>query len=130
MTSDLRQLYADHSGFVSDKWEAYFPVYERWLALYRQQPIRLLEVGVQNGGSLAVWGQYFSFAEKIFCRARIIAVVTFAREDENGFASLGELLRAPGDALADAADDFGFRLAAGPRGEFPFAHLRDADDGR
>lgn len=65
MTSDLRQLYADHSGFVSDKWEAYFPVYERWLALYRQQPIRLLEVGVQNGGSLAVWGQYFPFAEKI-----------------------------------------------------------------
>lgn len=65
MSISLRQLYAQHLGLASDKWEGYFPVYERWLAPFRQQPLNLLEIGVQNGGSLAIWGQYFHFAEHI-----------------------------------------------------------------
>lgn len=65
MTNTLRDLYAEHEGYVSDKWEAYFPVYERWLSPYRALPVRLLEVGVQNGGSLALWAKFFPNALQI-----------------------------------------------------------------
>ncbi|HEX9872458.1 MAG TPA: hypothetical protein VGC99_28455, partial [Candidatus Tectomicrobia bacterium] len=47
----LEQLYAEHSGKVSDKWSSYLTEYGRIFADYRHKPIRLLEIGVQNGGS-------------------------------------------------------------------------------
>jgi SAM-dependent methyltransferase len=61
----LEQLYAVHNGKVSDKWNSYLSQYERLFSPYRNEPIRLLEIGVQNGGSLEIWGQYFSNAEKL-----------------------------------------------------------------
>ncbi len=56
----LRELYAEHAGKVSDKWALYLREYDRLFNDYRHQPIRLLEIGVQNGGSLEIWDQYFS----------------------------------------------------------------------
>ena len=44
----LRTLYAEHQGKVSDKWELYLDVYERILAPWRERPVTLVEVGVQN----------------------------------------------------------------------------------
>jgi cephalosporin hydroxylase len=44
---------------VSDKWSLYLHVYEERLRPYRQLPVRLLEIGVQNGGSLEIHAQYF-----------------------------------------------------------------------
>ena len=58
----LRELYAEHAGKVSDKWALYLREYDRLFNDYRHQPIRLLEIGVQNGGSLEIWDQYFSNA--------------------------------------------------------------------
>jgi O-antigen biosynthesis protein len=58
----LQELYASHTGKVSDKWSAYLLEYERLFATYRDQPIRLLEIGVQNGGSLEIWSRYFPSA--------------------------------------------------------------------
>jgi hypothetical protein len=34
-------------------------------SVYRDQQIRLLEIGVQNGGPLEIWAKYFLKAEKI-----------------------------------------------------------------
>ena len=65
MKKTISSLYADHQGYVSDKWASYLPVYDRWFASYQDAPIRLLEVGVQNGGSLQIWGEYFANAKKI-----------------------------------------------------------------
>lgn len=47
-----------HNGRISDKWEQYLPVYDREFARFiaRGNPVRLLEIGVQNGGSLEIWG--------------------------------------------------------------------------
>jgi len=39
--------------------------YEKALALYRDKPIRLLEIGVQSGDSLLTWNDYFGHAEQI-----------------------------------------------------------------
>ncbi|CAB3687781.1 class I SAM-dependent methyltransferase [Achromobacter pestifer] len=56
----LRELYGHHAGKVSDKWEIYLDEYERTLEPHRDQPVHLLEIGIQNGGSLEIWLSYFS----------------------------------------------------------------------
>ncbi|OZH55785.1 methyltransferase, partial [Hydrocoleum sp. CS-953] len=58
-------MYSQHTGKVSDKWSSYLLVYERILKSYRNQKVRLLEIGVQNGGSLEIWAKYFSNAKLI-----------------------------------------------------------------
>ena len=56
----LCRMFIEHEDYASNKWEHYLPIYEvvfsRSTAL--GQPIRLLEIGVQNGGSLQVWSKY------------------------------------------------------------------------
>ncbi|GCB06402.1 class I SAM-dependent methyltransferase [Ralstonia sp. SET104] len=63
--STLRQLYQKHRGKVSDKWDAYLSGYDAQFNPYRQQEIRLLEIGIQNGGSLEIWREYFPEAKKL-----------------------------------------------------------------
>jgi hypothetical protein len=60
MQPSLRQLYADHAGKVSQKWNLYLDVYDSALAPWRGQAVTLVEVGVQNGGSLELWAKYFA----------------------------------------------------------------------
>jgi cephalosporin hydroxylase len=55
----LHQLYAEHKGKVSDKWSLYLTEYDRLLDEYRDEPVNLLEIGIQNGGSLEIWSKYF-----------------------------------------------------------------------
>jgi cephalosporin hydroxylase len=52
----------DHS---SDKWSSYFDVYEKHLKSYRGKDITLVEVGVQKGGSLDMWSEYFGSNSRI-----------------------------------------------------------------
>lgn len=59
----LQDLYLAHEGKVSDKWSLYLAEYDRIFHPYREHPVRLLEIGVQNGGSLDVWSKYFSNAK-------------------------------------------------------------------
>lgn len=61
----LRELYQKHQGKLSDKWSLYLREWDRILYSYRELPIRLLEIGIQNGGSLEIWAKYFPRAEKI-----------------------------------------------------------------
>lgn len=61
----LLEIHVGKAGKVSDKWEAYFPAYERLFSPLRDQKINLLEIGVQNGGSLEVWAHYFANAGRI-----------------------------------------------------------------
>ena len=61
----LTELYKSHAGKVSDKWSLYLDEYDRILTPFRDQPVRLLELGIQNGGSLELWDQFFPNAEKL-----------------------------------------------------------------
>lgn len=63
--STLVELYQAHQGRLSDKWSSYLDFYEERFQRLRNQPIRLLEIGVQNGGSLEIWAKYFPDAEAI-----------------------------------------------------------------
>lgn len=60
----LEQVFneVEHS---SDKWQPYFEVYERHLKHFQfsVNPITLVEVGVQKGGSLEMWANYFTIPE-------------------------------------------------------------------
>ena len=58
----LFELYREHQGKVSDKWLIYLSEYDRLFSCYRNLPVRMLEIGIQNGGSLEIWGKYFSNA--------------------------------------------------------------------
>ena len=60
----LRQLYTEHDGKVSDKWSLYLDEYEKKLNSYINKKINLLEIGIQNGGSLEIWSKYFREAKK------------------------------------------------------------------
>lgn len=59
------QLHNAQQGKSSDKWESYLPAYDRVFADYRNEPVTVLEVGVQNGGSLEVLAKYFPRATQI-----------------------------------------------------------------
>lgn len=61
----LQQLYVEHSGKVSDKWSIYLTEYDRIFNEYRDKPVRLLEIGIQNGGSLEIWSRFFPDAQKL-----------------------------------------------------------------
>jgi O-antigen biosynthesis protein len=91
----LRDLFVAHSGKVSDKWDIYISEYDRLFQPYRDQPVRLLEIGIQNGGSLEVWSKFFAKAIKLvgcdidpacaqlkFDDSKISVVVANANSDE------------------------------------------------
>jgi hypothetical protein len=64
------------------KYDSYFEVYEKVLKPYINQPITLLEIGVQNGGSLQMWRKYLGSS------ARIIGVdlnPEVKKNEANGF---------------------------------------------
>lgn len=60
----LAELYAEHEGKVTDKWSLYLEEYDRIFNEYRAKPINMLEIGIQNGGSLEIWPRYFPNGEK------------------------------------------------------------------
>ncbi len=100
--TSLVSIFANHNGKVSDKWSIYLQEYDRLFKSYRNSPIRLLEIGVQNGGSLEIWGQYFVNAKKLvgcdinpdceqlkFNDPRIALVIANANTDEAKQVILG-----------------------------------------
>ena len=45
------------------KWENYFDIYEHYLYKFRNKSPKFLEIGVQFGGSLFMWKEFFQNAE-------------------------------------------------------------------
>ncbi|MEB0047240.1 MULTISPECIES: glycosyltransferase [unclassified Pseudomonas] len=60
--NSLFELYSQHQGKVSDKWSIYLSEYDRIFSPYRELPVSILEIGIQNGGSLEIWSKYFNNA--------------------------------------------------------------------
>jgi hypothetical protein len=53
---DLARIFGDAENV--HKWIHYLPVYEATFGPYRDRPIRMVEIGVFRGGSLAMWRKY------------------------------------------------------------------------
>src|ERR1700733_603821 len=100
----LTALFFSHEGKIVDKWEQYLAVYACEFARFvsRGLPVRLLEIGVQNGGSLELWSKYLPdgsdvigldidpAVEKLRFEGRIVAKIA----DVNDAARLDSLLGA------------------------------------
>lgn len=55
----FEELFFANTGRMANKWIHYLPFYDSILAPYRGKPIRMLEIGVFQGGSLDLWRTYF-----------------------------------------------------------------------
>jgi len=58
-------LHNSRLGKVSNKWTSYLAYYDKLFDFIKDNSISLLEIGVQNGGSLETWGKYFPNANLI-----------------------------------------------------------------
>lgn len=63
---DLLRFFANNPGPTVHKWHHYIPLYERYFARFRGTPVRFLEIGVAQGGSLRMWRRYFG-AKALVC---------------------------------------------------------------
>lgn len=55
----VREVFQAHTGRQIDKWQHYFDIYEKHFAKYVGKSPRVLEIGVDHGGSLQMWKEYF-----------------------------------------------------------------------
>lgn len=62
---DLMKFWLFGNHRCIDKWVHYFQIYEQWFSPYRGKEIVFVEVGVQNGGSIQMWHDYFGGNAKI-----------------------------------------------------------------
>jgi hypothetical protein len=62
---EIKQLYQEHKGKISDKWTLYLAEFDRLFLPYKNKDVRLFEIGIQNGGSLEIWAKYFGNAKVI-----------------------------------------------------------------
>ena len=62
----LLDIFALNQGLSVHKWHHYIPLYDRYFCQYRDQPIKFLEIGVAEGGSLQMWRRYFGQDAVIF----------------------------------------------------------------
>ena len=63
---DLLELFASNKEYKVHKWHHYIPLYDRYFGRYKGQPVRFLEIGVSEGGSLQIWRKYFGPQAVIF----------------------------------------------------------------
>jgi 23S rRNA U2552 (ribose-2'-O)-methylase RlmE/FtsJ len=63
---ELERAFYQHDGRIITKWHHYLEVYERFLSPFKnRETIRLLEIGVDQGGSLQLWRKYLGKNAKI-----------------------------------------------------------------
>jgi 23S rRNA U2552 (ribose-2'-O)-methylase RlmE/FtsJ len=63
---DLADIYASVRDYEVHKWHHYIPLYDRYLGRYRGTPVRMLEIGVNKGGSLQMWRRFLGEEAVIF----------------------------------------------------------------
>ena len=54
----IEDIFFANRGRAVCKWIDYLPVYDRHLSPYRGTDVKLLEIGVNRGGSLQMWREY------------------------------------------------------------------------
>ena len=65
MSAEFSETFDRHEGKYTDKWSSYLDIYSHLLDPVRDTVTSVLEIGVMNGGSLEVWGEYFPNAQTI-----------------------------------------------------------------
>lgn len=64
--NDLQTYFENNTGRLIHKWLHYFDVYDAHFSRFRGKDIKILEIGVSQGGSLQMWRSYFGPNAKIY----------------------------------------------------------------
>ena len=64
--NDLEKYFKQNTERQIHKWSHYFDIYERHFAKFRNKEIVMLEIGIDQGGSLQMWKNYFGSKAKIY----------------------------------------------------------------
>ena len=62
----LLDLFVNNKDVLVHKWHHFFPIYELYFSAWRNRPLRFLEIGVSEGGSLQMWRRFFGEEAVIF----------------------------------------------------------------
>ena len=62
--STFTTIHENKQGKASDKWESYLDFYDQLFMPLKKNPVTILEIGVQNGGSLETYAEYFTNGKK------------------------------------------------------------------
>ena len=65
MKVNFSKIFLSHKGNLADKWNSYLFVYDKTLSECAGRNINILEVGVNNGGSLEIWSKFFGSSSRI-----------------------------------------------------------------
>jgi hypothetical protein len=65
MKNSFKNIHLNKVGKVSDKWESYLNYYDEIFSKFKDNEISIFEIGIQNGGSLETYAQYFSKSKLI-----------------------------------------------------------------
>lgn len=57
--NELSGIFFRHTGRITQKWVHYLGLYDAYLSRFRGGRVRILEIGVNRGGSLQMWREYF-----------------------------------------------------------------------
>ena len=58
----FKDIFYQHNQNVSDKWVKYFDIYDSCMERYRGNNSKILEIGIQNGGTLQIFNKYLQNA--------------------------------------------------------------------
>ena len=64
--NDLERYFNNNTGRPIQKWQHYFDIYDRHFSRFRGTEVRVVEIGVDQGGSLQMWKDYFGQNAKIY----------------------------------------------------------------
>lgn len=55
----LENIFYNHDGRLIHKWHHYLEIYDHYFNKYINKNVKILEIGVSQGGSLQMWKKYF-----------------------------------------------------------------------
>jgi len=100
--NDLEKYFLNNNKRLLHKWFHYFEIYDRYFSKFRNKEVSILEIGIDNGGSLQMWKDYFGPKAKIYgvdilkeCKQfeeDQITVLIGSQEDENFWDTVKILL--------------------------------------
>ncbi|MDD5571480.1 MAG: hypothetical protein PHD97_10055 [Bacteroidales bacterium] len=64
--NDLEKYFRQNNKKLIHKWIHYFDIYDRHFSRFRDKETTILEIGVNQGGSLQMWKSYFGEKAKIY----------------------------------------------------------------
>ncbi|MGF1549979.1 MAG: class I SAM-dependent methyltransferase [Sphingomonadaceae bacterium] len=128
----LERSFYRHRGRVAHKWLHYLPVYDRLFARFRGRDVTIIEIGVNRGGSLELWRDFFGPGARIVgididpaCAERVSppSRVMIGSQDDPEFLERVVAETGPPDIVLDDGSHVGRHQIASFRALFPA--LRD-----